>query len=105
MNKTVLEVIDMGQARRKLQTVLNARDFPAEILTGVPVVEIKGDAEAVVVCHRGILAYGEDRVQIATSIGPVVIEGAHLEIFRMNRERIVLHGKVLRVSVGGTGIC
>ena len=95
----------MGQTRRKLQTILNARDFPSEIFTGVPVVEIKGDGEAVVVCHRGVLAYGETRVRIASAIGPVVIDGENLQIYRMNRERIVLHGKISMVSIGGQSPC
>lgn len=90
----------MKKARRVAQTILSAADFPGEILTGVPVVEIKGDGEAVIQNHRGVIAYEERRVQVASALGPVTIRGQALTIFRMNRERIVLHGTVRQVEVG-----
>ena len=90
----------MKQARTVAQGLLNAADFPGEILTGVPVVELKGRAEAVVIQHRGIVAYDEGEVRIASSIGPVTVSGAGLRICRMNRERIVLRGEIQWVRIG-----
>ena len=95
----------MGQTRSRLQRVLSAGDFPAEILTGVPVVELKGGEEAVVICHRGVLAYGPEEVRVATAIGPLRILGRDLRIFRMNRERIVLHGRIRALELGGEEPC
>lgn len=90
----------MKNARNLAQKLLAAADFPGEILTGVPVVEIKGDSEAVVISHRGVISYDESSVRIASALGELWIEGDGLTVFRMNRERIVLHGSVRRVSVG-----
>ena len=90
----------MKEARSKAQGILAAADFPGEILTGVPVVEIKGTSEAVVICHRGVIGYEPEELRIASSLGPIRIRGAGLTIFRMNRERIVLHGKVCSVELG-----
>ena len=92
----------MGKTRILAQSILNAADFPGEILTGVPVVELKGSAEAVIQGHRGIIAYGEDGVRIATAIGPLLVTGETLRIFRMNRERIVIQGKLRRVELEET---
>ncbi|MBR6119389.1 MAG: hypothetical protein IKQ04_03610 [Oscillospiraceae bacterium] len=89
----------MKQARIAAQRILAAADYPGEILTGVPVVELKGTAEAVVLGHRGVIAYEPQQLQIASSLGPVVIQGAELRIRRMNRERIVLLGKIRRVEL------
>ena len=90
----------MKQLRDRAQGVLAAADFPGEILTGVPVVELKGRAEAVVINHRGVVAYGPEEVRIASALGPVRVRGQELTIFRMNRERIVLHGRIAAVELG-----
>lgn len=95
----------MRQIRQSLQAVLSAADFPAEILTGVPVVEIKGTTEAEVIHHRGILRYEPNEIHVASSIGAVRIIGENMTIVRMNRERIVLRGRVFQVSVGGAQEC
>lgn len=91
----------MKNLRSKAQAVLAAADFPGEILTGVPVVELKGTTEAVVLCHRGVVAYGPEEVRIASSLGTLRVRGEDLTIFRMNRERIVVHGKIASVELGG----
>ena len=95
----------MAKGRRWVQTVLNAADFPAEILTGVPVVEIHGDSEAVVLNHRGVLCYDETQSAVASCLGPVRIRGGGLEIHRMDRGRIVIHGRVDRVELGRGAGC
>lgn len=84
----------MKKARVLAQDVLAAADFPGEILTGVPVVELKGTAEAVVINHRGIIGYEPEAVRIATALGPIRVRGEGLTIYRMNRERVVLHGRI-----------
>ena len=90
----------MKKLRVKAQGVLAAADFPGEILTGVPVVELKGTAEAVVICHRGVIGYETEELRIASSLGQIRIRGQGLTIFRMNRERIVLHGQIASVELG-----
>ena len=92
----------MKNARAKAQAILAAADFPGEILTGVPVVELKGTAEAVVLRHRGVVAYGPEEVRIASTMGTLRVRGEDLRIFRMNRERIVLHGRIASVELGGS---
>ncbi len=95
----------MLQIRQSLQSFLSAADFPAEILTGVPVVVIKGTSEVEVIHHRGILRYEQNDVHAASSIGMVRLQGEGLTIVRMNRERIVLRGKVFQVAIGGEEKC
>lgn len=95
----------MKHSRRLFQELLSAADFPAELLTGVPVIEIKGDTDAVVIRHRGILSYGSDSVQIASSLGRITVRGRELVIYRMNRERIEIKGAVLAVCFGEDAGC
>lgn len=100
LNHEFCEVIRLKEIRTVAQRILTCADFPGEILTGVPVVELKGGTEAVVLNHRGVIAYDESQVRIASVLGPVIVVGTGLRIRRMNRERIVLNGKILRVELG-----
>ena len=95
----------MKNARRVMQNVLTAADFPGDILTGVPSVELKGDSEASIVGHRGVIAYSTDEVSISSVLGRVQIRGHNLVIFRMNRERIVIHGRVCSICIERASEC
>ena len=95
----------MGNRKTWFQSILSAADFPGEILTGVPVIEIKGEAEAVVIHHRGILRYDDEEVCISSAIGPVSVRGAKLKIVRMNRERLILRGRIISVRIGEGSAC
>lgn len=90
----------MKQARTAAQRILSCADFPGEILTGVPVVELKGVSEAVILNHRGVIAYDEAEIRVASALGSVLVIGTDLRIRRMNRERIVLVGTIRRVELG-----
>ncbi len=95
----------MPEKRQRIQSALNAGDFPGEILTGVPVAELHGTSEAVILNHRGVLAYAPERICVGSSIGPMIVEGERLEIYRMNRERIVLHGRIRSIRLEGGNPC
>ena len=95
----------MQEKRQRLQTVLNAGDFPGEILTGVPVIEVHGSSEAVIIRHRGILSYEPEQIRVGSALGPVLVTGSDLKVFRMNRERIVLHGRICSVCLEEEASC
>lgn len=99
LNHEFCEVNGLKQARTVAQRILSCADYPGEILTGVPVVELKGVSEAVILNHRGVIAYGDGEVRIASALGPVTVAGTDLQIRRMNRERIVLNGVIRRVEI------
>ena len=90
----------MKNIRVLAQRLLSSVDYPGEILTGVPVIEIKGGSEIVVISHYGVKTYSDTAVRISSSLGEVLIKGEALSIFRMNRERIVLHGTIFGVEIG-----
>ena len=69
----------MKHARILAQGLLSNMDFPGEILTGVPVVEINGTSEAVVINHRGVIGYEPNRVSIASTLGAVTVNGEELQ--------------------------
>ena len=93
-------MVRLKRVRIVAQRILSCADFPGEIITGVPVVELKGGSEAVVLNHRGVVSYDDQEVRVASALGPVSVIGAGLRIRRMNRERIVLYGTIHRVELG-----
>lgn len=78
-------------------------DLPSQILTGDPVVELKGRSEAFVQCHRGITGFSDACVCIATSVGTVRVCGSGLRVLRMNRDCIVVCGRIDAVHYGEDG--
>lgn len=80
--------------------ILRAVGLPLELLSGLPVVELKGGQEAVVIHHRGIDAYDPCEVRVLSGIGTVRIGGEGLRIGQMNRERIVIVGTVREIRLG-----
>ena len=81
--------------KSKLLLGLSQRlELPSELLVGGPCVELKGNNELTVVGHRGILGYDAACILVGTTLGPLRIEGSGLRIFRMNRERIVIYGRI-----------
>ena len=75
-------------------------DLPPEILTGDPIAELKGRGELCVQCHRGITAYSGSCICIATRTGALRVSGEGLQVLRMDRERIVVRGRIDALRYG-----
>ena len=81
--------------KSKLLLALSRRlELPSELLVGGPCVELKGMSELTVTGHRGIVGYDAACVRIGTKLGCLCVEGSGLQIFQMNRERIVVFGQI-----------
>lgn len=89
----------MQQMKRRLLALAEAVDVPREVLTGDPMIEIKGFDQTVIIHHRGLLSYTETEICVATALGAVEIRGRGLKIGIMNRERIGLLGQISSVSI------
>ena len=68
--------------------------IPPEILSGLPVVELTGDAAVLIEQHRGISAYSEQAVCIKANFGTVCVEGEGLTIRMMDREKLIVYGMI-----------
>ena len=85
-----------------LDFVRNASDrfgLPPEILTGLPVTEITGDSAVMIEQHRGILAYCDTAVRIGVNLGAITVSGENLTIRVMNREKIILCGRIRTIGM------
>ena len=87
--------------RRRSPAEQMARLFslPADAVAGMPRIELIGDGQLRVERHRGILAYDTNEVHIGA--GPVTIRvlGAGLELRTMNRQELIITGRVFSVEL------
>ena len=72
---------------------------PAEMLSGLPVIELTGDRAVMLGQHGGIVSYSDVEVRIAVNIGFVTVCGSELIIRVMNRQKIILCGKITEVRI------
>ena len=90
----------MEQKQRLLQAALRRLGMPLELAPTIPLIELKGDGEVCVQNHRGILGFDTACICVATALGCVRICGGGLRVSLMNRERVVIYGRVRAVSLG-----
>ena len=62
---------------------------------------ISEGAELIIENHRGILEYGRENILISGRGGSIGIKGGNLLAKAMNRDRIVITGKIQEISFGG----
>lgn len=89
----------MGELYDFAASVSERLGIPAEILSGLPMIELTGDSAIMIEQHRGITAYSTEEICISVNFGTVHIRGAKLTIHVMNRERIIIYGRVAEVGL------
>ena len=73
-------------------------DLPADVLAGVPRVEVVGDGELRMGPHRGILAYGREEIHISGGNLVVLVRGSELELRAMTPEELLITGTITAVE-------
>ncbi len=89
----------MNKARKLLSDAALMLDLPADILAGLPKMEITGFQEFSIEPHRGLMEYDKDQIGVDTNLGKIWVIGNDLGIKLMNRERITIKGKLLAVKL------
>lgn len=84
----------MGELYDFVRAASEKLGIPPEILSGLPVVELTGDAAVLIEQHRGISAYSEQTVCIKANFGTVCVEGEGLTIRMMDREKLIVYGMI-----------
>ena len=82
---------DKMALKRRVTTTF---ELPRDIMLDLPSVRMVGDEELVLSNHKGIAEYAKEQVRIKTSLGVVKIVGCGLVIKEINREDIVITGKI-----------
>ena len=74
-------------------------DLPADLLAGVPRLELVGDRELRMENHKGILAYGDSEIHISGGIFIVKISGHDLELRAMTGFEVLITGTIEEIRL------
>lgn len=85
----------MGFLLRTAQTF----DLPADIVAGLPRIELIGNGQLRMENHRGILSYREEEVVISGGKLLVRVQGSGLELQSMSANALLVAGIIQSVSL------
>ena len=89
----------MKRNRTMFQRLAVEADVAADLIPGVPLVELAGDRRVLVENHRGVTEYGIHKICVLVSYGCLWIEGEHLKLSHMSRENLVICGRIQSISL------
>lgn len=89
------------KARRPvlLEKTAQMFDLPADVIAGVPKLELVGDGEFRMENHKGILSCSDDEVHISGGIYLVKVSGLGLEVRAMTGFEVLITGKIHSVEL------
>ena len=90
----------MKQGRKLIVSAAACFDLPADIVAGLPRMEMVGTVRFSMEPHKGLLEYSAERVVVDSVIGNVTVTGNDLTLQYMSREKIAVSGKIKAVAVG-----
>ena len=77
-----------------LDAVAELFDLPADVVAGLPRLELIGSRQLYLEHHTGILAYRQDQVDANTSAGVLRIRGANLTLLAMTAGELRIGGRI-----------
>ena len=89
----------MGKGHHVIRNIMEQTASYPEAVPGHPIVEIAGECRVLVENHLGVAAYGKETILVKVNFGFVCIGGSNLEILRMTKEQLVIHGAIHSVGL------
>jgi sporulation protein YqfC len=81
-----------------LNTVAELFDLPADVVAGLPRLEMVGSRQLYVEHHLGILSYSGERIDVNTSAGVLRVRGGELSLLAMTAEELRIGGSIAAVE-------
>ncbi|WP_295580659.1 YabP/YqfC family sporulation protein [uncultured Oscillibacter sp.] len=81
-----------------LTTVAELFDLPADVVAGLPRLEMVGSRQLYVEHHAGILAYSEAQIDVNTAAGVLRVRGEGLSLLAMTAEELRIGGRIAAVE-------
>ena len=81
-----------------LSSVAELFDLPADVVAGLPRLEMVGSRQLYVEHHSGILAYSEEQIDVNTSAGVRRVRGERLSLLAMTAEELRIGGSIAAVE-------
>lgn len=89
----------MGERGKWMEKITRQIDLSPEPVPGQPLVEISGQRRVLIENHRGVSGYGREQIFVRVNYGEISVRGCGLELARMNREQLVITGRIDCVSL------
>lgn len=90
--------MDKGRHISPLDGLAELFDLPADLVAGLPHLDMVGDRQLYVEHHQGILSYGVLCIDVNTAMGILRVRGERLELLAMTAEELRIGGKILGVE-------
>ncbi len=81
-----------------LNTVAELFDLPADVVAGLPRLEMVGDRQLYLEHHTGILSYSDRQIDVNTAGGVLRVRGAELSLLAMTAEEVRIGGRIAAVE-------
>ena len=94
--------MEMSEQKQKLGFLARTAqtfDLPADIVAGLPRIELIGNGQLQMENHRGILSYREDEVVVSGGKLLVRIQGSELELQSMSANALLVAGVIRSVQL------
>ena len=90
---------------RVLESVAELFDLPADVVAGLPRLELVGDRQLYLEHHTGILSYSDTRIDAHTVGGALRVSGEGLTLLAMTAGELRIGGRIQAVAwvEGGVG--
>ena len=88
-----------------MESVAELFDLPADIVAGLPHLELVGNRQLFLERHTGILGYSEEQIDVNTVSGVVRVRGQRLTLVAMTAEEVRIGGVISAVELVGAEPC
>ena len=86
------------RAGRVLGDLAELFDLPADVLAGLPRLEMVGSRQLYLEHHTGILSYSEEQIDVNTAGGVLRVRGGKLSLVAMTAEELRIGGRIAAVE-------
>ena len=77
-----------------LSTVAELFDLPADVVAGLPRMELVGNRQLYLEHHTGLLAYSGERIDANTAMGVLRVRGEGMTLLAMTAEELRIGGRI-----------
>lgn len=88
-----------------LSAVAELFDLPADVVAGLPRLEMVGSRQLYLEHHTGILAYSQEQIDANTATGVLRVRGEGLTLLAMTAGELRIGGRIAAVEWVGVGGC
>ena len=80
-------------------------DLPADVVAGLPRLEMVGSRQLYLEHHCGLLSYSEEQIDANTSAGVLRVRGSRLTLMAMTAGELRIGGQIAAVEWVGAAQC